>query len=353
MAIKTSGSLAISEIAAEFDAPQNTPLSGFYRGGAYVPDAPINANVPTSGAIKFADFYGASKAYVWTVSGTNEYYNLYNDFVNRFGTPSVGVVVNVTLASGSVFGSRNTTAAFTVGQFPSGSVITIDNYGSIQGKGGSPNGGSGGDALNGAFGSQTVVFNNYGSVYAGGGAGGKGGTGGTGGNGYYQSTTYYGQGFCRSGANLGCSDKYPGSSCQSTQQACTYFDPFAQPGFQCDNCGIVNTYYTSGGAGGGGGNGGQGQGYGQGRTNGSGGAAGSAGGQNAGRGGTGGTGGNGGGWGAGGGTGNTGGTGANGNNGGGQSGSGGTGGGGAGRYLVKGSANFTFNNSGQVAGGTA
>lgn len=60
MALQTSGQISISDIAAEFGASAPYKMSDFYRGGDYVPDTSANSNVPTSGAIKASDFYGAS-----------------------------------------------------------------------------------------------------------------------------------------------------------------------------------------------------------------------------------------------------------------------------------------------------
>lgn len=57
MTIKTSGSLAFSEIEAEFG--NGAGLSQFYRGGSLV--TVNNTNIPTGGAIKFSDFFGAAK----------------------------------------------------------------------------------------------------------------------------------------------------------------------------------------------------------------------------------------------------------------------------------------------------
>lgn len=57
MTIKSSGSLSFSEIEAEFG--NGAGLSDFYRGGAHV--TTNNTNIPTIGAIKFSDFYGAAR----------------------------------------------------------------------------------------------------------------------------------------------------------------------------------------------------------------------------------------------------------------------------------------------------
>lgn len=67
MALPTSGNLSLSQILAEFDAPAGTKLSAMVRGGAYVPDTPANAGVPTAVPISLRDFLGATNV-AFTVS---------------------------------------------------------------------------------------------------------------------------------------------------------------------------------------------------------------------------------------------------------------------------------------------
>lgn len=59
MPIQTSGTIRITDIVNEFggSAPHN--MSEYYRGGSRVPNIPVNNNIPTSGRINLADFYGA------------------------------------------------------------------------------------------------------------------------------------------------------------------------------------------------------------------------------------------------------------------------------------------------------
>jgi PKD repeat protein len=53
----------MSEIVAEFGGSVPAPLSQYYRGGALVPNGlAANSNIPTSGLIKFSDFYGATSS---------------------------------------------------------------------------------------------------------------------------------------------------------------------------------------------------------------------------------------------------------------------------------------------------
>lgn len=65
MAIRSSGGpLLFSDIENEFGQSTNRLLSDYYRGGSYVPDGPAeNMNIPTSGFIKFSDFYGSIRSF--------------------------------------------------------------------------------------------------------------------------------------------------------------------------------------------------------------------------------------------------------------------------------------------------
>ena len=111
--------------------------------------------------------------------------------VNLFGlagNPAVRGKFRFIINPGVVIGHTTSIGALTIGQFPSGSEIQIDNYGQILGRGGKggvyPNGGSpGGDAIRANYTSQKVTINNYGQIKAGGGGGGAGGYGGAGGRG--------------------------------------------------------------------------------------------------------------------------------------------------------------------------
>lgn len=332
------------------------------------------------------------------------------NLVTTFGSPGAVATYKLAINDTGVVRAGAGSTALTVGQFPTGSTIQVNNWGSIQGFGGTAGttgaGGAGGDAIFANYPNQTVVVNNNTGavIYGGGGGGGRGGAGGLGGLGgpgtnttygpqYYQPTPGNGQVFYW---NAGTSRKggqftniywnQPSEAAYDpTYNVLYYFAnatyslayiTYSYAGFtigsQVDAQNwYIRTFSTSptsggaGGAGGAGGSGGRGQGADGAATSGlggSGGSAGAAGGVNAGAGGTGGTGGSGGSgssWGTAGSsgvTGNTGGTGAAGTAGAGFAGSagvGGSGGGAAGRYLVKGSNSVTLNNNGTVAGGLA
>ncbi len=60
MTLPASGTITLSQIAAEFGGTAPHNLTEYYRGGTYVANTPANSGIPTSGAIKLTDFYGAS-----------------------------------------------------------------------------------------------------------------------------------------------------------------------------------------------------------------------------------------------------------------------------------------------------
>src|SRR5690606_6481191 len=62
MPLQTSPPISLSDVYAEFAAPAGTPLSAFVRGGAYVPDVPANAGVPTAPPVSLLQLLGARKS---------------------------------------------------------------------------------------------------------------------------------------------------------------------------------------------------------------------------------------------------------------------------------------------------
>jgi hypothetical protein len=59
MPLQGSGPISINDLKTEFGSGANS-LASYYKGGGIVPNTATNANVPTSGAISLANFYGAS-----------------------------------------------------------------------------------------------------------------------------------------------------------------------------------------------------------------------------------------------------------------------------------------------------
>ena len=314
MVLPSSGQIDLASIQAEFGGVNPIGIDEYYRNGSYITSN--NVNVPTSGEINFANFYGAIAEIVVIISTTTT--NL--DVSSLFGSYWTQTVPKrVVINSGVIVGATNTSNYAL--NIPSGfaGTLKVDNNGSIQGAGGAVNSGTGGNAI--FAGASGITINNLGTIYAGGGGGGSGGTGGAG---YYTYVYNSGSANALTGCNynLVCSNAFGNSYCASNGSCSNFVDVRGVRyggGTICNACYTTATAYSSGGAGG---SGGIGQGYNQSAGTG---ATGSAGGTNAGTGGTGGTGGA---WGT---TGSTGIVGANGNNGAGVA---GTGGGLAGYYIV-------------------
>jgi hypothetical protein len=407
MAVKSSGAIAMTDLTTEFGGSASSiSLSRFYRGAGYVPNgSAANAGIPLSGAISMSQMYGSIKELVVNVTTNQTNFNFLNAVTAQYGSINQAVVARCVINAGVTIGGTQGNWAFNIGQFPAGSIITIDNYGSIQGAyangGGYYSGGAqGGHALlaNGANQTMTVNIYSGANIVAGGGGGGSGGVGGQGGQGgggwyQYWSAEQWG------GANSGTCYMYDpyynltqawwfGTLVINNYGQQTNLNGYLRQVNRQNTTGTYSTgggenvtyynytiywygisqiqnAYTSGGGGGAGGAGGAGgysTGYGASAVGGAGGAGGAGGGApgtNAGwggTGGTGGTGGGGGGWGSYGGTGATGNTGyagGGGNNGGGGAGYGGgagAGGGAPGYYIYRNGANCTINNAGWCAG---
>lgn len=145
-----------------------------YAGGTYVTQA--NTNIPKIGEISLSKFYGATSAFVWTQTYSEDTFNANTDVILNMagwdGETPVNLTINI--ATGIVI-SANTTGntALLINNLPQGSQVTINNSGFIIGMGGSGVwggvGGSGGTAL--ATKVPTII-NNLGTIGGGGGAGG-------------------------------------------------------------------------------------------------------------------------------------------------------------------------------------
>ena len=188
MALQGTGLITLEDVADEFDDAGPHSLSEFYRGGAEVPEATENANVPTSGEISLSDFYGATKRIRvdYTVSSnTNSGIDL--KAIADANGYSAGITdVYLTINSGVYVGSPSdgSSYAITADGFATGDIVNIENNGYILGAGG--NGASGGvccasQAPSGNAGGRgiytTIATNitNFGTIAGGGGGGGGGG----------------------------------------------------------------------------------------------------------------------------------------------------------------------------------
>lgn len=191
MAIPGPGvAISIQTIATEFGGTVPHSLSEYYRGGGLVPNAPVNAAIPTSGTIALSNFYGSSNQIPinLTITGNTYTYDVYNAAVANGYSPGISPVT-VTVNPGVIVGSASTGsyAMLVPSAFNPVDPVTIINNGTIQGMGGA--GGSGGSAPSGGpvnpgnpgniggnalyVNRPTTVTNN--GILAGGGGGGGGG----------------------------------------------------------------------------------------------------------------------------------------------------------------------------------
>ena len=187
MAVPSSGPLSFADIALEFDDTTPYSMDEYTRGGALVPEAPANQNIPTNptGTRSFEDYRGATKEISVTLTLANSPYELVDmkaefdqfdiDQGNTESTWDSGTPVRLIIEPGVIVGSTTpSTPALTIPSRAQGTV-SVTNGGSIQGSGG--NGTVGGSAV--VANNPTTITNN-GQIYAGGGAGGTGGAGGAG-----------------------------------------------------------------------------------------------------------------------------------------------------------------------------
>jgi len=309
-----SGMISASELLRNTDLTNNDPI---------VPDATENESISDSSNLSLSQFRNTIISYqVDQGSGDTDLNldisdsSLWNGNLEK----SIRKVVNLA----GTCGSTNSSAAAIFNAAAANLFLQIS--GSILGKGGSSNGGNGGDAIsiNNTSLTGKVYIKTIGSarVYAGGGGGAGGGKGGDSGNGQYlvsgsqlyykgNSGGKYSNGRYWQLCTNACAQAF-GSGAYCNSQC--YLTP-GQGGCGCPcwsnegagygecNCCYRNesySYYvaTTGGAGGAATTGGLGQGYGQDKTNSNPATnPGAAGGTNAGTGGNSGTAGNGGDWG--------------------------------------------------------
>ena len=185
-ALQASGAISLQDIEEQYNPGSNLPSRGlneFYLGGSLVranagnnSSTNMSAGVPTSGAISFNDFYSKERAFRKTYSSNATNQSADTIFGDDFEIDyPKQFVVN---ASQTVGSTNPSNAALTIESNGVGS-ITVTNNGSIEGAGGTANGGTGGNALQ-VNGSVAVTLVNNGTIKAGGGGGGAGGAGGAG-----------------------------------------------------------------------------------------------------------------------------------------------------------------------------
>lgn len=60
MGLQNSGAISLDDIQDEFGGSNPININEYYKGGSNVPNTTTNNSIPSSGAISFDDFYGAS-----------------------------------------------------------------------------------------------------------------------------------------------------------------------------------------------------------------------------------------------------------------------------------------------------
>jgi hypothetical protein len=90
MVLPSSGPISLGQIQTEFGGSNPISISEYYNGGPYVTNnvTAIAPNVPSSGPIKFSDFYGAAKLFDVTFSMSRDANNQNSFYFNS----AVGIV---------------------------------------------------------------------------------------------------------------------------------------------------------------------------------------------------------------------------------------------------------------------
>lgn len=175
MGLQSSGAISLSQIAGEFGGSKPHSLSEYYRGGSNVTSN--NTGVPTSGAISFSNFYGATSVYTLTSSGNVNGQKQRKQIKASQFISAGGIMV---IPSDIWVWSNSTSTAALIVDI----ACTIRNYGKIIGKGGAGGnrdnfyGSAGGPAIRVQTTGVSIV--NYSGAYIAGGGGGGGAAGGAG-----------------------------------------------------------------------------------------------------------------------------------------------------------------------------
>jgi hypothetical protein len=203
MALQASGPISFSQISNEFGSPSGKNL-GAYRIGQTVGDLtiPLDAGIPTSGQIKFSDFYSKSLNVVVYCSGNRvDARSRYNDNNNvfviggyktrpasSFGT-KVWIHTNESISSNIPASSapNRQYCSLITGGWEGGTDLRLDigTSGVVYGAGGNGGNGGDGDSSPGTAGGngtsaigvnyQPIIITNRGTIQGGTGGGGGGG----------------------------------------------------------------------------------------------------------------------------------------------------------------------------------
>ena len=183
MTLQTTGSIKSSQIQTEFGGSNPISISQYYG---------LDSGIPTSGPIKFSNFYGKILNATRTV-GSTQNFNARSDFQTNAtivgGKKTASSVysnnqaVKYTINVNGTIGANDTSSyAFDTGIFPSGSSIYLNVYSGnyivgAGGDGGVKNGGAGGAGGPALILRLISYITNNGTIAGGGGGGGGGGYG--------------------------------------------------------------------------------------------------------------------------------------------------------------------------------
>lgn len=102
MALQTSGTISLNDIAGEFGGSQPYAISSYYRGGGNVPDSSANSSIPTSGTIAFNNFYGGANVTVLGTLGVSSHTTLATSNFNCPGGKTSNPMFGVCIAHNNV-----------------------------------------------------------------------------------------------------------------------------------------------------------------------------------------------------------------------------------------------------------
>lgn len=112
MPLPASGTIKLSEIASQFGGSGPHKLSEYYRGGSFVKNTSINANIATSGTNKIKNFYSTENPNFNIISEANTSFDsettINTNSTNRGANTSI-----VILFASSVDNSSQSMASFT------------------------------------------------------------------------------------------------------------------------------------------------------------------------------------------------------------------------------------------------
>ena len=108
MAIKTSGSISLGNIQAEFGGTAPHSLSEYYYAGALV-KTNNGGKIPSSGTNRFSNYYGASKGSIsMKIQVQSESYNTYGDRAGYrlYSTNNNGVITVTIYGTGDTYNMK-------------------------------------------------------------------------------------------------------------------------------------------------------------------------------------------------------------------------------------------------------